>query len=71
MMPVSPYSFSMALIEIDGLPIKSMVDLSMAMLNNQMVVVFCLFFMLFFFDWSVSPTFDMPWVMYSWLQLFL
>jgi len=27
----------MALIEIDGSPINGMVDLSMAMLNNQMV----------------------------------
>ena len=26
-------------IEIDGLPINSMVDLSMAMLNNQMVLL--------------------------------
>ena len=30
----------MALIEIDGLPIKSMVDLSMAMLNSQTVIFF-------------------------------
>ena len=28
----------MALIEIDGLPFLKMVDLSMAMLNNQMVL---------------------------------
>ena len=29
----------MALIEIDGLAMKSMVDLSMAILNNQMVIL--------------------------------
>ena len=33
------HGLSMALIEIDGLPFLKMVDLSMAMLNNQMVKV--------------------------------
>jgi hypothetical protein len=28
-------------IEIDGLPFLKMVDLSMAMLNNQMVIIWC------------------------------
>ena len=32
-----PWEIAMALIEIDGLPNLKMVDLSMAMLNNQMV----------------------------------
>ena len=35
----------MTLIEIDGLPIDSMVDLSMAMLNNQMVIIFNYYFL--------------------------
>jgi hypothetical protein len=35
----------MTLIEIDGLPIDSMVGLTMAMLNNQMVIVFNYFFL--------------------------
>ena len=34
----------MALIEIDGLPNFKMVDFSMAMLNNQMVMFFWSFF---------------------------
>ena len=50
------------LIEIDGLPVLKMVDLSMAMLNNQRVICFCkggwdlLYITSRFVDEVTSPT---------------
>ena len=48
----------MALIEIDGLPINSWVDLSMANCecHNQMVVVSVITCRSFIADWEVEPS---------------